>query len=89
MQVFSTGLLLFVNSKTNQKKIEEHKTINLLSGIKGVRIDLKRTTNMVTDLIGEGLHFAASLFEGQGGILWSIVFLSLLLTIIAFQGGLS
>jgi len=89
MQVFSTGLLLFVNSKTNQKKIEEQKTINLLSGIKGVRIDLKRTTNMVTDLIGEGLHFAASLFEGQGGILWSIVFLSLLLTIIAFQGGLS
>lgn len=50
---------------------------------------LERTFSASFRLLGTGLQFAARLFEAEGGILWSIVFLSLLISIISALGGIS
>ncbi len=60
-----------------------------VSWIMNVKLLISNVIIRIIALAGDALHFAARLFEEQGGVMWAIVFLSLLLTVIAFEGGLS
>lgn len=81
--------LYFFRFNSEEDPIDPSKTKQRDFGL-GTRIisGLQLLNNRTFIILENLLSFFSRLFEGNGGILWSVVFLALFLTILKFQGGI-
>ena len=89
MQIGMVVLFLWIKGMGKKKQENRHQNISIPKQFSIKQEKIGDVFSLANSAINNTLHFIAKLFEEDGGILWALVFLSLLLTILRSQGGSS
>jgi len=79
----------YIAKRRRDLQLKFLKKSTILSRFPDLRTRAKIITTGIVEIAGAGLAYGARLLEEEGGILWAIVFLSLLLTILASMRGIT